>query len=245
MIILLLSVLFVSACKKKNDDPYIRSDSVEVGDYTNMAYFVYDSVVVYKGLPAIIDLDMDHDQIADIRLISMMWGSVGLGHHPRSELHCLTNNVSVAGYLTTDTTFFSFDQSIYPGYDSMVVVDQYFRYSCHRISDHDTVVNIALNSFKVMAKRLHDRIGHQDVFKTDSITLTDESYGFPPYTIYSQDTVFHKYQLEYNDCNTFPADDVNYIGVRIMNGNEVRYGWIKLSIIDKNKIIVFETAIQK
>ena len=49
----------------------------------------------------------------------------------------------------------------------------------------------------------------------------------------------------YNNCNTFPQDEVNYIGIRMMNANEVRYGWIKLSIIANNIIIVYETAIQE
>ena len=47
------------------------------------------------------------------------------------------------------------------------------------------------------------------------------------------------------DCNTFPQEDVNYIGIRMKNGNEVRYGWIKLSITERNKIIVYETAMQE
>ncbi|MCK9424062.1 MAG: hypothetical protein M0Q38_15865 [Bacteroidales bacterium] len=244
-IIPFLLFLFISACKKEKDDPYIRSNTVEIGDYTNMLRHIYDSVIFYQGLPAIIDLDMDNDKIADVRLISLMWGSVGLGHHPRSELYCLTENVSISGYYTSDTTFFSFDQSSYIGYDSIVNIDEYYRYSYHKISDHDTIVNIKSNSFKVLVQRQHDKINQQDVFKTDSIILIDESYIFPPYTIYKQDTVIRKYEVYYNDCNTFPLNDVNYLGIRIMNGNEIKYGWIKLSIIDKNKIIVFETTIQK
>jgi hypothetical protein len=244
-IIPLLLFLFITACKKEKDDPYIRSSTVEIGDYTNMLRHIYDSVIFYQGLPASIDLDMDNDKIADIRLISLMWGSQGLGYHPRSELYCLTKNVSISGYYTSDTTFFSFDQSSYIGYDSIVNIDEYYQYSCHKISDHDTIANIESNSFKVFVQRQNDKINQQDVFKTDSIILIDESYGFPPYTIYKQDTVIRKYEINYNDCNTFPLNDVNYLGIRIMNGNETKYGWIKLSIIDKNKIIVFETTIQK
>ncbi len=242
---LLLFLIFISACKKEKDDPYVRSATVEIGDYTNMVRHIYDSVIVCQGFPASIDLDMDNDKISDVRLISLIWGSAGLGHHPRSELYCLTENVSISGYYTADTTFFSFDQSSYIGNDSTVNINEYYRYSCHKISDHDSVVNIELNSFKVLILSQKDIINQQDVFKTDSIILTDESYGYPPYITYLQDTVIHKYQIMYNDCNTFPLNDVNFLGIRIMKGNEIKYGWIKLSIIDKNKIVVFETAIQK
>ena len=245
-IIPLLFLLFICACKKKeNDDPYIRSSTVEIGDYTNMLRHIYDSVIICQGFSATIDLDMDNDKISDIRLISRIWGSTGLGHHPRSEVYCLTENVSISGYYTSDTTFFSFDQSSYIGSDSTVHIDEYYRYSCHKISDHDTIVNIESNSFKVLAKKQNDKINLQDVFKTASIILSDESYSLPPYTIYKQDTVIRKFEFIGNDCNTFPLNDVKFLGIRIMNGNEIKYGWIKLSIIDKNRIVVFETAIQK
>jgi hypothetical protein len=244
-IISFLFLLFSSACKKENDDPYVRSNVVEIGNYTNMSCHIYDSVIFYQGLPASIDLDMDHDKIADVRLISLMWGSAGMGHHPRSEIYCLTENVSISGYYTSDTTFFSFDQSSYIGYDSIVNIDEYYRYACHKISDHDTIVDIISNSFKVLVKKQNDKIDQQDVFKADSLILIDESFGFPPNTIYKQDTVIRKYEISYNDCNTFPQNEVSYLGIRIINENEIKYGWIKISIIDKNKITVFETAIQK
>jgi len=113
------------------------------------------------------------------------------------------------------------------------------------MSDHDTIVNIESNSFKVLARKQNDKVDQQDVFKTDSIIFMDESYGFPPYYIYKQDTVIRKHLIYYNDCNTFPLNDVNYLAIRIINVNEIKLGWIKLSIIDNNKIILFETAIQK
>ncbi|MDP1621867.1 MAG: hypothetical protein Q8M08_05970 [Bacteroidales bacterium] len=244
-IIAILLLLFINACKKEKDDPYIRHDTVEIGDYTNMSRRIYDTVILYQGFPASIDLDLDDDKIADIRLISIKWGSVGMGYHPRSEIYCLTDNVSVSGYYTSDTTFFSFDQSINIGYDSTVNINEFYRYSCHKISDHDSIVNIKSNTFKVLPKRQHDIINQLDVFKTDSLILIDESYGFPPNIIYKQDTIIYKYQINYNDCNTFPQNGISYLGIRIQIGNETKYGWIKLSIIDKNKIIVFETAIQK
>ncbi len=244
-IMTLLCLLLISSCKKQQNEPYTRPDNLVIGDYTNTLRQIFDTVIVYQGFPASIDLDMDNDQVDDVRLISTNWGSVGLGHHPRSEIWCLTNNVSISGFYTTDTTFFSFDQSSYIGNDSIVNIDEYYRYSCHTISDQDSVVNIASGVYKISVKSEHDKINKLDMFKTDSLVLIDDSYSFPPFTIYKQDTVIQKYEYVYNNCSTFPQDDVHYIGIRIVKGNEVKYGWIKLSVIDINKIIIYETTVQK
>ena len=245
LLVLLIVGIFCS-CKKKSeqDDPYKRSDNLVIGDYTNILRHIYDTIIVYQGLPAGIDLDLDDDKIDDVRLLSTEWGSTGFGHHPRSEIYCLTKNVSISGYYTADTTLFSFDQSSYV-YDSMVIIDEYYRFSCHKISDHDTILSIASNSFKILVKIQQDKINQQDIFNTDSITLNDESYAFPPYTINNEDTVIRRHEVIYNNCYTFPPNEVCYIAIKIMNGNDVKYGWIKLSVIDKNKITVFETAIQR
>jgi len=238
--------LFVfSSCKKENEEPLIRLDSVVTGDYTDMQRHTYDTVIYYQGNETAIDLDIDNDNNGDVRLVSEMWGSAGLGHHPRSRIMCLNKNVSFSGYLTSDTTFFYVDRSIVPWSDSIVHIDEISMFSCHSINVDDTILDVAPHRFKISAKRLYDKINQEDTFKSDSVILIDESYQYPPQIITKQDTVIYKYQSFFNDCNTFPQNIVSYIGLRIMNGSGIKYGWVKLSVVDNNKIIIFETAIQQ
>jgi hypothetical protein len=244
----IVAVLFLfvfSSCKKENKEPLIRPDSIIIGDYTDMVRHTYDTVIYYQGNGSGIDLDIDNDNTGDVRLVSEMWGSVGLGHHPRSQIMCLNKNVSLSGYLTSDTTFFYLDRNIVPWSDSIVHVDEISTFSCHSINVDDTILDIAPDRFKISAKRLYDKINQEDTFKSDSVILIDESYLYPPLIITKQDTVIYKYESFFNDCNIFPQNSVSYIGLRIMNGNGIKYGWVKLSVVDNNKIIIFETAIQQ
>jgi hypothetical protein len=236
-----LAFLLIISCKK--DD--VRSDDVTIGDYSNMQRRLYDTVIAFHGYPAGFNLDLDDDNTDDFSLISLLVGSPGSGYHTLSQINCLTGNALLSGYNTSDTTFYSFDRTVYTGSDSIVRVDEYYRFSCHHISDHDSIMNIASNSFKISVKHEQEKINQQDLFKADSLILNEDYVGFPPYEINKQDTIIRKYQVNYNDCNSWPLQTASYIGIKILKGNETKYGWIKLSVIDKNNIILFETAIQK
>jgi len=241
---LLLLLLSNYACKKE-EDIYVRSDTVIIGDYTHMVRHIFDTVIVFNVMPAYFDLDLDHDGEGDIRLISKKLGSYGIGYHPVSELNCMTNKASVSGFYTQDTMFMYIDQSSSIGEDGKVHLDVQQMFSCSPMSDHDTILGINPNVFKISVLTTNDKINQETIFKTASLILSDDSYGLPPETIIKPDTVMRIFVYNYNNCNTFPQDEVNYIGIRMMNGNEVRYGWIKLSIIANNKIIIYETAMQE
>jgi len=239
-------LLCFSACRKKEEpSPYVRASSVIIGDYTNMVCHTYDSVVVYPVQPCSINLDVDNDHVDDFRLISSMWGSAGVGHHPRSDIQCLTINASLSGFFTTDTLFIAFDSSTFTGNDGKIHMNAFERLSCHPIGDYSNPIVIKPNTFKIIVKMAPEKVGIQDVFNSDSLTLMDESYGLPPYTTIRNDTVIHRILIDYKNCDVFPQDEVNYIGFRIMHGSYIKYGWIKLSLTDINKLIIFETAIQK
>ena len=241
-----LLILLVSSygCKKE-EDVYVRSGTVILGDYTHMVRQIYDSVIVFNGKPAFLDLDLDHDNMGDIRIISDRWGSNGIGYHPVSKLLCMTNSASVSGFFRQDTMFMYANQTSYIGEDGKVHLDVQQMFSCTPMSDRDTILAIYPDMFKFSVLTTSDKINQETIFKTDTLVLSDDSYELPPVTVIQHDTVMRIFVFNYKNCNTFPQEGVNYIGIRMRNGNEVRYGWIKLSITERNKIIVYETAMQE
>jgi hypothetical protein len=246
-LILILFLLIIVSCVKEKNGIDIESDIIAFGDYSNMKINYYDTILIggYNNAQNL-DIDVDNDSISDIRFISEVWGSPGVGQNPCSKIWCLKNNVEILGYYKNDTSFLNRITRVLDGSNNTIEIYEYFNYSCHRQDETDTILSIYWDSFKILAKNKKDQIKLSDTFKSDSITLIDDWYGYP-YTIvgYGEDTTRYMVRTFYNDCNNFPLDDIKYIGLKIRENDIVKLGWIKISIIDKFKILILESAMQK
>lgn len=83
-------------------------------------------------------------------------------------------------------------------------------------------------------------------FKTARVNLIDDPYGFSQsLNGYGKDTIARRYYNYYRDCNFFPIGQHKFIVFKLKSDNTIKYGWLKIKIIDKYQILVSESAIQR
>ncbi len=238
--------LLVLSCKK--DKIISNNGNLTFGNYSNMIVKKYEILIVgsYRS-PKSFNLDVNNDQSEDIRLTSEVWGSLAIGeNHPRSVIECLNPNMQLLGYFVNDTTFLFRQKSVFTGLNNIIQIDSFYKYTCHRILNTDSIVGNALNQFKVLPQIKGDIIKNGSTFKSDVIILIDDSYSFTYFiNKISPDTSVYRHIIYSNDCNSFPIGEIMYIGIKITKDNIEKLGWIKLSIFDKNKIFILESAIQE
>ena len=242
--IILICTVIIFSCKKENISSPEISDLI-LCNYTNMQVKQYDTIIATMNNDLLsFDIDIDNDKSSDIRVISDFWGSLAVGEHPRSIIECLTSNVQILGYYANDTSFLQRISVVSIGPGNIVQKDIYHNYTCHRLSAMDTIIYVQ-NNFKVIPFSKPNIIKNENVFKSDTIILIDDTYSLPYNYAVIDDTMTYQHYTYYNDCSSFPGDATKYIVFKITKGNVVKKGWIKLSISDKNKITIFETAIQR
>lgn len=241
---IILTGLILVSCKKNNNVLNNKQSEIRIGDYGNMIVNYYDTTLIggYNS-PLEYNIDIDNNGSDDIQFISELWGSPAVGSHPKSTIRCLHPDIQIFGFHINDTSFLNRDTSIQEGPNNTVEIYEIFNYTCHRIDNTDTILQIT-PSFKISTLERGDILKIDDTFNTDTIVLIDDWYSYPPTLIGENgDTTFYEYKKYYNDCNTFPIDETTYIGVKL--NTESRLGWIKISIFDKYKILILESGVQE
>jgi hypothetical protein len=234
-------VLFLLGCEKGSET---NTSQIKIGDYNNMVIYTYDTLLIgYYNSPRYFNLDLDKNGINDIQFESEVWGSSAIGNHPCSRIKSLHENAMIYVFYKNDTSFVNLDTIVYYGGTNSVVIGLYINNTCHRIDENDTIFGIT-PSAKVKPLNKGEVIKLGDTYIADTITLIDDSYQFPPALVEENDdtTIYSIYSF-YNNCNEFPLDEITYIGIKLVN--ESRLGWIKISIVDKNRISILESGIQK
>ena len=248
ILIFALGLMFIISCNKEDDDnnnePVVTPTEIEVGETENMLINYYDTTLIgeYNTLGTI-KLDVDNDGNNDILLTSILWGSPEIGDHPRTTINCLNDQTELYGFNTNDTSFLNVHIKIVNGPGSSVEVHERHSYTCHRIDESDSVLQIT-PAFKILPLDRGDILKLSDTFSSDSIVLTDDWYRTQQIvTGVSGDTTFYEYEVYYNDCNSFSSDEVKYIGIRM--NDESKLGWLRINISEKYKILILESAIQE
>jgi len=236
----MMSGLFLLSC---GDKEYIRKSEAVMGDYTDMDINNYDTILIGEYYsPHYFNLDLDNDSVEDIQFESEVWGSPGMGQHPRSVIKCLTADVKLFGYFTSDTSFLNRHTEVYQAIGNSYERYEYFSFTCHRIDVLDSILSIS-PEFKISPLSRNDILKKDDTFNADTLILIDDSFSYMPTLIGVEgDTTIYEYHTHLNDCNTFPLDKIRYIGIKMENE---KLGWIMISISDKYKILILESGLQK
>jgi hypothetical protein len=239
--IIFLIIFFTTffGCQKKTE---VVRTSIEVGVHDNMFINQYDTVIIgdYNS-PVLFNIDLNNDRIDDIQFESVLSGSPQIGTHPRSMLRSLHENVKIYGEYNADTTFLNIRTTISNGTDSTIIKNEYYNYTCSRINSTDAIEKIT--PFKMSPLNLGDILNINDTFLSDTITLTNDRYGYQWKWDVNGDTIINKFDVYFNDCFEFPLDTTKYIGVKL--NDEEKLGWIMIKILEKEKIRIIESGIQK
>lgn len=238
----LLLIVSLFSCDK---DEIRKKEPITIGEYNNMIVSFYDTILIggYYN-KQVFTIDVDENSEPDFSFVSEIWGSPGMGQHPRSEIQCLHDKVKLCGYYTTDTLYLNRD-SLIDNQPDNVVVYRYFKYTCQQIDKADSVVTITPDVFNILPKERGDTLSFNEDYKTDTVELGNDYWGnnnsiYPKGT----DTLVYEVVYHYNDCNIFPAEKIVYIGFKIEDEFE-RLGWLKISVVDLFKISILESAVSK
>lgn len=239
-LLLLFALFFITACEKENP---ASSPEIKTGDYNNLIINFYDTTLAggYHN-PQTFNLDLDNNGIDDIQFMSEVWGSLGMGQIPRSEIRCLHSGVKLLGIKTFDTLFLNRDTIVqegqYPHTWEMYLINNY---TCQLIDEADTILSVNPD-FDLLILKRGEIISKSQDFNADTITLAsgpNNPYPMPGGSI--GDTIIYNYNISLNNCDPFPLQTVSYVGVFMDNE---RLGWIKISIFDWYKILIHESGLQ-
>ncbi len=245
----ILLIFLAISCEKDKKDQHAIAGEIVIGDYSNMIVSSYDTILsqnYYTNME--LDLDIDKDGVNDIRLVRGFWGGLpSTGWNPYSVIKSLHNDALILGHYTADTLFLNIMTILdddHPTYG--ILVTEYYNYTCHRIDDKDIIQEIYTDRFKITPKDQDNIITKSDIFKADTIILMDDVYGDLGNAVDNgEDTIVIRYHKYSNDCYTFPQDEIKYIGLKLVNGQREYLGWIKILLMNKNDIVILESAIQE
>ncbi|MCW8897774.1 MAG: hypothetical protein OQJ96_04200 [Flavobacteriales bacterium] len=239
-IILVFIVFFQYGCKKNYVE--INKSTLTMGDYNNVNTIYYnDTVVGIYIQPQHYQIDIDNNGIYDIEFECTYAGSPGTGPKYGSSVKSLSPNVAIFGYHNTDTIFIHKDTSVVPDTISIKIYHK-TTYTCSRMSPNDSINSIT-PSYKTTPLNNQDNIQLNDTYHSTSIKLQDTETGSIIYSGGNIDTTFYSVVHFKNNCFSFPMNQPKYIGVKLINQNKL--GWIKINLLDRHKIYIEESAIQK
>jgi len=224
-----------------------RKDKFEVtqlviGDHNPVILTHHDTTIAggYQSC-AKYNLDIDQDGINDFMIESEIWGSPGMGMHPRSQIKSLHNKADFFGNNYIDTLFLNKDTIYYPILDNIINVSVANNYTCQRLNTNDSILNLQYIN-RIITLENNDILNINDSFIVDTLLLGNDNHTLYQGEFTSNDTVYHNYENYYGDCYNFPFEQITYIGVRL---NETELGWVKLAVYDNFKVNLIETAITK
>ena len=202
------------------------------------------------GLGETMDLDLNDDGSADLKLVSFYDGPQGGTKYQMLYLDCLNENVAFLGemmekerYTHRDTTY-TMDSN-----EHTTVLFFTANNLCEKISEHDEVRTT--NSFILSSNNVNDTFGIDDYFQSKRIFLfiEDDNPGSGPvdYIYNSNDTTYVWDSSTTYSCDAFPTNTETYIGVKINKDGTPHLGWLKVNLTGNHTVNVhlIETAIQK
>lgn len=240
----------ILSCDRHDDiQPKVISAEIVMGYYGNRLTKMYDTLIEGgHGSPISIDIDLDNDEVMDIRFTSSNTHSRGCGYYGRKAiLTTLNQSFSISGYIEDDTIFKNIERYYSPYSEFITQVSEHSNYSCNHVGPNDSIATIQNSQFKVHPKYAGDTMTRSGLFESREIEMTRGSYqclGGAWYNT-SGDTVLVKFTNYLKDCSSFPLDIISYIGFKQMKDDQIMLGWIKLKIIDNYKILLFETSMQQ
>ncbi len=245
--------LFVS-CKK--DTTVKKTEVVDdskliIGNNSDINLISYNTNVIspsYNQLESL-NIDINGDNVSDFKFTSYIDAYMGGTQLiDEAKILCLNPNSLICGIIKTDSTFLHRYTTVSALTNNSITVNNYNNYLCNRMSSNDSIISIKPNQFKILPKNNGDALKKSEIFFCDTVLIGfDNSFstGFAPQILH-QDTIFNTITSYNGYCGSLiPQNTVFYIGVKIKGWQSEKLGWIKLSVNDKFKISLIESAIQK
>jgi len=233
--------LFSTLISCKNDNS--ETDSIIIGLKSDILVYSYD-VILKSELndPESLDINVNGDNQPDYRFISESWGSTGMGYSYEAKILCLNSNALINGYYSNDTMYV-YRYSDTTTYGEQVNIQNISIYSCRK-NDEKYSINVTPNQFKINTIDNGEILYKNSTYKSDTITLSlTSTSGAGSYQCINDTCIYNG--GSYIDTCLFTSDLIKYIGIKIVENNIEKIGWIKISISNNYIISIFESAIQQ
>ncbi|MBO6024990.1 MAG: hypothetical protein J6P83_09085 [Bacteroidales bacterium] len=254
-VLTLLTISIVSSCKKdpnpsNNEQPTdtipVVTTDLRFGDTTGMIVTHYDSIMEFDDWhPFVLDLNGGGND--DIKIETVYDGPLAIGEFQKLTLYCLNGHTELLADSIVKESY-SHRETTYDTIDDFVVITHAFIFStCDKIDENDPVNTSKV--FEALAKDDGDSFGIDDPYLSGNVVLfrQDVEYSWADPT---EETVDVSYNKSTYHCWNFPTDEEKYIGFRITQHGNSRYGWLKIKLHStwNGKVVnteLIETAIQK
>lgn len=223
-----------------------NNEEIKTGDYSGLLVNSYDTIIAggYHMLREY-SLDVNDDDIYDFKLSSEIFGSPGMGQHPRASIMSLNSNSLFNGIITNDSIFHYEVIDIYT-LENKTYKTTYHKYTCDKDEDPRCLFSyMSPEYFKFTYFEPTEIISKSDFFKADTIDVIKHESTDVSLQVEKNDTIFNTQTYNSLSCNYLPPNTFMYVGIKITEGNNEKIGWIKLGVYNTINLIILETAIQK
>lgn len=237
-------IVFISC--DKGDSWTNNNEEIKTGDYSGLIVKSYDTIIAggYHMLREF-NLDVNNDDVYDFKLSSEIFGSPGMGQHPRASIMSLNSKSLFHGNITSDSIFHYEVIDVYTS-ENKTYKTTYHKYTCDKDEDPRCLFSyMSPEYFKFTYFETDEIILKSDSFKTDTIDVIHHESTDVSLQVEKNDTIFNSQTYNSLSCNFFPPNTFKYVGIKIIDGDKEKIGWIKLGIYNTIDFIVLESAIQK
>jgi len=236
----IIILLFTLGCKKEYIEE-IQKTSIVVGNNNDAKVTpIGDTLIGTLITPKIYKIDLNKDGTDDIEFEAIILQGPSTVQKPQSKVKSLHSDIQILGYINSDTIFIHQDTLI----SGNSPVNVYYRtfHSCYRNFSLDSIYNVN-NVFKIIHLSNGGVIETKDQFFSNSSILEATESTTGQVVGQNNDTTFFSAFINKNDCFSFPLNQEKYIGIKFRNTNKL--GWIKLNLLEKHKVYLIESALQK
>lgn len=213
------------------------SSQIMIGGTDRMHYFPeIKDIIGGENHAGRVNLDLNLDQNDDIAIEANHVVSMGT-NYKYSRIYPLHPDVSFFGIFTTDTTWVNADTIEWPSGGSYYVSSNS---SCHPLSPYTGI--FTEDAFHVLARNMGDSLSRDMSYSSEIISFITH---IDSYMYVGNDTITQVMYTIVDDCYKMPSGPPFYLGFKIVNGEEILLGWLKLSLPAELRIRLYEWAVQK
>ena len=178
-------------------------------------------------------MDIDGDGTYDFKFLFDGDTLINELNYPIAQFICQHDGCSVFGYYENDTVFsYKETSGEYSSYAYTCTPWNFYEDSVEFLG-----IDVYLNQPKLKALNSNDLLARTGNFISEPITKIGQSTN-----IY-----YGRTQQVWKDfsCDDLQINKTHYIGIQLTNDQTIKLGWIKVTLLAKNKLIIFESGIQE
>lgn len=251
MALAVLTIGIITSCKKDPDpnDNEPSLDTIHFGDTTGMIITTYNTIMEFDDIWHPFVLDLNGGGVDDIKIETYYDGPLAIGEFQTLTLYCLNNHTELLGDSIVIESYSHRDTTTTVSGEWTTIINSYTFSTCNQIEENDPVYTSTV--FEVAANDFNDTFNEDNHFQSSEVKLFRQNVEYTLMNPNEEEQIAIGSHNKYiYNCWNFPTDAEKYIGFRVTQHGNSRYGWLKLKLhptwggnVVNTELI--ETAIQK